>query len=423
MLLLYHRPLKQGALTVLEHVDAFPRHSRHAVWPVNTELGFPGGLDGLQFSVIVLHYSLFGTDEYQLPDRFLRYLDRHGETAYKIAFFQDEHRFCRQRFRFIDDHGIHCIYTCLEPSEWDQVYRAHTKVRELRTTLPGLVSDSLVAAGRRHARADAERPVDVGYRGRPLAAYMGRAAREKYDIGVEFKQRASGRGLVLDIESEESARIYGEDWYRFVAGCKSTLGTESGVSVFDVEGVVYEAWRAMLDEPGPERDESFRSVLEDWEDRIYYRTISPRQFEAAALGTCQILYSGRYSNVMSPMKHYLPLEKDLSNLDEILALHRDPDVRRELTANARRDLIDSGTYTYGAFVRGLDEHLETQGVIAPITDARRAEADAALARGRAARTARARAIHVSAALRSADFPGRPLARRIYRRLRPIGGSV
>jgi hypothetical protein len=422
-LLLYHRPISTGALTVLEHVDAFARHSRYAVWPVNTELGFPSGLDRLRFSAIVLHYSLFGTSDYKLPDPFLTWLDRHGDRSYKVAFFQDEHRFCRQRFRFIDDHGIDCVYTCLEPSEWDKVYRGHTAVRELRTTIPGLVSDTLVAAGRRHARPDVERPVDVGYRGRPLDAYMGRAAREKYDIGVQFKQRAAGLGLTLDIESEESARIYGEDWYRFVAGCRSTLGTESGVSDFDVDGVVYEAWQAMRDDPTPEREERFHAVREQREDRIYYRTISPRQFESAALGTCQILYPGRYSGVMAPMRHYLPLEKDLSNFDEIVALHRDPEVRRELTANARRDLIESGAYSYRALVQGLDEHLQQQGIEGRITESERAEADAALARGRAARRARARAGHLSETLRAADFPGRPLARRLYRRVRPAGGSA
>jgi hypothetical protein len=126
---------------------------------------------------------------------------------------------------------------------------------------------------------------------------------------------------------------------------------------------------------------------------------------------------------MSPMVHYLPLEKDLSNFDDIVALHRNAKVRRELTDNARRDLIDSGAYSYAAMVRGLDEHLEDHGVTARIADTRRAEVDAALARGRAARAARARAGYVTAVVRAADFPGRPIARRIYRRLRPIGGSA
>jgi hypothetical protein len=423
ILLLYHRPLAAGARTVLDHVDAFRRHSRYGVWPVNTELGFPSGLDGLRFSAIVLHYSLFGTAEYPLGDRFVAYLDGDGRTAYKVAFFQDEHRFCRQRFAFINDRGIDCVYTCLEPRERDRVYRSHTKVREMRTTLPGLVSEGLVAAGERYARPDAERPVDISYRGRPLEAYMGRAAREKYDIGIEFKRRAADSGLVLDIECEESARIYGEDWYRFVAASRSTLGTESGVSVFDVDGEVYDAYQQLRKQPGPEREERFRAAIARWEDRIYYRTISPRQFEAAALGTCQILYAGRYSDVMAPMVHYLPLEKDFSNFDEIVALHRDPEVRRELTANAKRDLIDSGTYSYATLVRGLDEHLDAQGLTARVADDRRAEVDAALARGRAAREARARVGHLRATLRGADWPGRPLARRIYRRVRPLGGSA
>src|SRR4029453_7518978 len=97
-----------------------------------------------------------------------------------VAFFQDEHRFCGRRFAFLDEYDIDCVYTCLEPSEWEAVYRAHTRVRELRTTIPGLVSTALVEAAGRLAFAGPQRPIDVGYRGRPLAPYMGRGALEHH---------------------------------------------------------------------------------------------------------------------------------------------------------------------------------------------------------------------------------------------------
>ena len=418
VLLLYHRPLATGALTLGEHVGAFAEHSRFGVWPVNTELGFPSGLDDVRFSAIVLHYSLFGTADYKLDERFLDYLGRSRGDAYKVAFFQDEHRFCGRRFAFLDEYGIDGVYTCLEPTEWDEVYRAHTNVRELRTTIPGLVSTALVEAAGRLAFDGAQRPIDVGYRGRPLEPYMGRGALEKHEIGVRFKELAADRGLVLDIESGEQDRIYGEDWYRFVGRCTSILGTESGVSVFDVEDEVYPAYQAALRDPGPATEERFRTACEAWEDRIYYRTISPRQFEAAALGTCQILFRGRYSGAMEPMVHYIPLEKDFSNLDEVLALHRDRAVRAELVANARRDLVDAGTYSYERLVAGLDELLVEQGLDPHLSPDARARVDAALARGRWMRTARARMSHAGARVRSAQWRGGPTVRAVYRRLRP-----
>ena len=45
------------------------------MWTVNTELGFPGALDALNFRIMVLHYSLFGWRPFYLSDPFRRYLD------------------------------------------------------------------------------------------------------------------------------------------------------------------------------------------------------------------------------------------------------------------------------------------------------------------------------------------------------------
>ena len=58
--------------------------------------------------------------------------------------------------------------------------------------------------------------------------------------------------------------------------------------------------------------------LPRWEDNVYYRTISPRHFEAAAFRICQVLFEGRYSGVLEPMVHYIPLKKDFSNIDEVI---------------------------------------------------------------------------------------------------------
>jgi hypothetical protein len=77
---------------------------------------------------------------------------------------------------------------------------------------------------------------------------------------------------------------------------------------------------------------------------------------------CQILFEGRYSGVMQPGIHYIPLRKDFSNLDEVLRLFRDPRVRRELTENAHRDMIASGNYSYRRFIEGFDRDLIEAGL-------------------------------------------------------------
>ena len=77
--------------------------------------------------------------------------------------------------------------------------------------------------------------------------------------------------------------------------------------------------------------------------------------------TAQILVEGRYSGVLEPERHYLPVRRDFSNLDEVLERARDRDATR---AAGRRRLTRTST-SAAATARGrltetmeqvLDEH-------------------------------------------------------------------
>src|SRR5262249_993494 len=158
---------------------------------------------------------------------------------------------------------------------------------------------------------------------------MGRSAREKHEIGAQFRERAAGLGLQLDIETDEAKRIYGEPWLAFLGNCRAALGVESGVSIFDIDGVGGPAAERLLpDGTDLSLDEVYERLLKPYDGvGVYYRTVSPGVFEAAATGTCQILYEGKYSGVVEPWVHYLPLQKDFANFDEIIRLYHDAGVR------------------------------------------------------------------------------------------------
>ncbi len=414
IVLLYHYAPPYAA-TVLEHVESFAKHSRYAVWPVNVEVGFPPALSRLEPSVVVLHYSLFGSSRYFLSEQFLRFLDR-TSSSYRIAFFQDEHYYCRQRFEFIDRHRIDCVYTLLEPKHHDEVYGRHTHGPKMIWTIPGYVSDDLPATSRRFAKPDAYRRIDIGYRARRLPYYMGRGAQEKHEIGVHFMERASRLGLQLDIGTEESTRLYGDKWYEFLGDCRAVLGVEAGVSIFDLNDEVREGYeRLIAGTPDMSFDEMAGLLLARYEDNVPYRTVSPRHFEAAAFRVTQILFEGHYSGVLEPMIHYLPLRKDFSNLQEIVRLFRDPQVRERLTSRAYEDLIASGRWSYKAFIESFDANLERANVITATTPADEGAVGRQLRRGASIREFR------SAARRRwrrwADSSAGRIARRAIRRVR------
>ena len=119
-----------------------------------------------------------------------------------------------------------------------QGLRAHTSVPKLVSNIPGYVQQDLLGAAGRFAVPTGRGPSTSGYRGRPLPAYLGHGALEKHLIGERFAALAARSGLRLDILGAEADRLYGDDWYRFLANCRCVLGVESGVSAFDLEDEV-----------------------------------------------------------------------------------------------------------------------------------------------------------------------------------------
>jgi hypothetical protein len=71
---------------------------------------------------------------------------------------------------------------------------------------------------------------------------------------------------------------------------------------------------------------------------IYSKCISSRHFDAAGTKTCQIMFRGRFNDIFVADEHYLALEPDFSNIDEVLAAFRDP-VRRQSVTDAAYDLV------------------------------------------------------------------------------------
>ena len=369
------------AATVREHIHSFSTHSRFPVWEVNTHFGFPSHLRRIEPAAVFLHYSLWPPTGYFIPERMKRWLQR--IDSFKVAFFQDEYHYCQQRFKFVNDIGVDLIFTHVHPEDIPKVWGRYTPKARARFNYPGYVDSEMVDAAATFSLADQERDIDVGYRGRPLPAYMGSGSQEKSIIGTRFRELAANTGLRLDIDTSEKGRLYGEDWYRFLGRCRAVLGVESGTSYIDIEDEVLRDYQARIAVGRPVTLAELQTGPLAWLDHNFsYRTISPRHFEAAAFRICQVLFEGEYSGVLEPMIHYVPLKKDFSNLEHVIELIGDRATREEITENAHRDLIRSGTYSYQRFVAGVDEELLAAGLEPAASPAQRATVDRALARGR-----------------------------------------
>lgn len=347
---------------VIDNIKSFHSYSDFEVYHLNTYFPIPEKIDQAEFSIILLHYTLLTQEITSLPDKLVKYL-KNQRTSYKIAILQDEQYKLYDKAAFLKFLEVQTVYTCLKGSNISNAFKNETNVEHFINILPGYVPAELKTIRSKYFIPDNKRICDIGYRGRQVPFSWGQAGQEKLTIAKEFREKIKAYNLTTDIEHNESKRIYGEHWYKFLANCKATLGTESGVSVFDSTGELSlkEKLFKSLTPNGSFDDFSKAINLNLLENKIAYRTISPRHFEAAALGVCQILFVGTYSGILEPEKHYIPLEKDFSNFDEVIEKFQDEQLRNSVCQNAYNDLIQSESYSYKYFIHSFDKHLTSLG--------------------------------------------------------------
>jgi hypothetical protein len=340
---------------VCDHIDAFARYSRHRIYTCSRLHRLPPALDLDRFDAVIVHYSIFvGVDAYlgaEARARLARF------TGVKAVFIQDEYRSVNDTIAGLKAIGAHIVFTCVPEAEIPVVYAPHVLpgVRFVNV-LTGSVPEELIAMD---APAWDARPIDIGYRGRRYPAWHGELGRDRWRIGELFLQEGPRFGLRCDISSREEDRVYGARWIAFLQSCKAVLGTESGAGVFDFDGSIARGVEAHLDRyPGATYEELRELFFGAHEGRIDLAQISPRCFEAAALRTLLILYEGRYSGVLEPWRHYVPLRRDHANIDEVLAILRDPAAATAIVDRAYHEVARNPRYSYASFMAGVDRVLD-----------------------------------------------------------------
>jgi len=354
LLLLCNRPVKGAdASTVRDHLDAFLNYSRNTIFQLSFLRELPSGLNLNRFDGLVIHYSIaIG----YLRDHYINLKTRskiRNFNGIKIVFIQDEYRSVNSVLDSLRYMGIHVLFTCVPKSEIEKVYPT-SRLPGLKkiNTLTGFVPESLTQIGRAPIKT---RPIHVGYRSRKPPFWLGQLGYEKHEIASSFRAKTQGTGLRVDVSCDEADRIYGKAWIRFVSSCKTMLGVESGSSVFDFQGKLQKKVDSYM-QKNPQA--SFKSVqkkfLKPHENKIRLNQISPRCFEAAALGTAMILYEGKYSGILKPGRHFICLKKNFSNITKVVKILKQDSYLQKIADQTFSEIACNPRYSYRDFIRKFD---------------------------------------------------------------------
>jgi hypothetical protein len=348
-----------------DHIYSFRRYGRCRYFYVN--LGarrVPRWLRSVRFDAVVFHHTLTG--QRMQPPILAWQLNRaralREAAPIRIALLQDECIYTDLMSELIEEFEIDHAFSLAPESEWTKIYPDvdHDRVRFHRM-LAGYLDEQTLERVERIVAQTRHRPIDIGYRAWSGLLSLGRHGVLRRRLAEAFAPAAAHRGLRSDISVDMADVHHGDAWYRFLASCKYVLGAEGGATVLDPKGEFMVRTQRYLDEHPDASFEEVEAACFPGEDgKLQLFAISPRHLEACATRTCQVLVEGQYSGVLRPGEHYIEVKRDLSNVEEVLDLLEEDELRQQLTENAYRDVVASGRYTY----RSLVESIETESGLA-----------------------------------------------------------
>jgi len=349
ILVLYWHPDPNGIRdAVRHHLEALNTiDGSHEVWYCNTFEPMPAWVRHLQFDSVILHTTLLCMRWSHLFPGFkwrLRWVA--DLKCLKIALPQDEYDHSESLDEWLYEWGVDVIFTIFDESRRRELYPLMHQKARFQKCLTGYIAEDVASLLAFRVEPVAQRRFDIVYRATHLPYWFGSHGQLKHELGEVVASRARARGLRVDISTQQKDTILGRRWFEFLASGRCVIGCESGSSVLDRRGEVRAAVQAILTaHPGLSFDELSRRMPAGWDGHAFF-AISPRHLEAVVTRTCQILVEGEYDGIFVPHEHYIPLRRDLSNVDDVLDACRDTAHVQQVADRAYRDIYLSGQNSY-----------------------------------------------------------------------------
>lgn len=261
-----------------------------------------------------------------------------AHPAPKAYFIGNEYKLMPQKMDFCERIGVSLLVTMMHSERVHQLYRERLSCEVVE--IPSAGVDTTIF----FPTSDlSERPISLGMRAYDEPLHLGH--QERRAIATYFLEHASDRMLTVDISFSENDRFAAPQYAAFLNRCRGQLGTEAGGEFFELTDELFRNVHHDVEtNPSTTLAEVWPVYLADYSNPVRARSITGRHAEAAATKTVQILFRGEYSGFFEPDVHYLALEKDFSNVQDVLDRFRDDGHCRMIADNAYEIATTELTY-------------------------------------------------------------------------------
>lgn len=261
--------------------------------------------------------------------------------ACKVALPQDDYDGSALLDNWMVDWSVDYIYSVC-PNNWEVLYPKSSRKAEIRLGYTGYISDEWLRTWKNPKSID-DRPIDVSYRATKLPAYFGRIGQLKSDIARIFLDRfPESSNRELDISTDPRAAIPGVAWHFFMENSKFCLVTPSGSSILDPWNEIRRCVQIFTAlRPNAKFGAIEKHCFPGLDGERVFTAISPRNIEAALAQTVQLAVVDSYSGLMEPYEHYIPLDPECSNIDDVLAAMDDRKLMERLRNQAKEAILSA----------------------------------------------------------------------------------
>jgi glycosyl transferase family 1 len=281
------------------------------------------------FEIIVVLHSAAGDSMSRLRSAH----DLERRRCPLLVLFGNEYSLMADKLQFLRDTGAEFVGSQLTPKAAAWLY-AGTKAAVLGA--PAALNPIV------YRPSQSARPIDIGFRGdRFRSELIGDQERARV---IEHFARLSDTPIAVDIAYR---RVPRSEWSTFLSRCKGTVGAESGTYFLERDDATQLAVTRYLGEhPAATFEEIYANFWQTKTSKVSGKAISSRHFEAAGTKTCQLLVEGSYNGILEADVHYIPVRRDLDDIEDATLRLLDISERTRITEAAYDHVRGGHTYAH-----------------------------------------------------------------------------